>query len=86
MTPVKQRQINKLQHKFKGTDAEWEAILSHFLLQTQPEGDEAAVLDGVRMVSSIKDNTIQISIRQDVQGIKVDTPDTCHLPGLISIR
>lgn len=68
---VKQRNINKLQHKFKGSDAEWETILSHFLLQTQPECDEAAALEGVCMVSSIKDDEIFISIRQDIQGIKV---------------
>jgi hypothetical protein len=74
---VKQRDIKKWQHKFKGSDAEWEVILSHFLLQTQPEGEDAAILDGVRMVSTIKNDQIQITIRQDVQGIKVNMPAIC---------
>jgi hypothetical protein len=77
--PVKQCNIKKWQHKFKGSDAEWEAILSHFLLQTQLEGEDAAILDGVCMVSSIKNDQIQITIQQHVQGIKVNMPAICHL-------
>ncbi|KAF2791458.1 hypothetical protein K505DRAFT_351282 [Melanomma pulvis-pyrius CBS 109.77] len=75
VTTIKQRNVGKLKNKFKGSDAEWEAILSHFLLQKQPEGDAAAILDGVRMVSSIKGESLEISIRKDVQGIKVTLGD-----------
>ena len=77
MFPVKQRDIKKWQTKFKGSDTEWEAILSHFLLQTQLEGEDAALLNGVRMVSSIKHDQIQITFQQHVQGIKVNTPAIC---------
>jgi hypothetical protein len=58
-----------LKHKFKGTDDEWAAVLSHFLLQ-QPAKDHASTLHGVRLVYTLKDN-LTLSFRQDVQGIKV---------------
>jgi hypothetical protein len=66
---VKHRDLARLQTKFKGSDAEWEAILSHFLLQRQPDHD--ALLQGVRMVYVLNNATLKLSIRQDVQGIKV---------------
>ncbi|KAH7371944.1 hypothetical protein BKA66DRAFT_572513 [Pyrenochaeta sp. MPI-SDFR-AT-0127] len=66
---IKQRNIGKLKHKFKGSDDEWATVLSHFLLQKHPE--HASILDRVRMVYTLKDNNLELSIRQDVQGIKV---------------
>jgi len=68
-----------LKHKFKGSDAEWEAILSHFLLQIQPEDDKVTILDGLRIVSSIKGKNLEISIRKNVQGIKASITAICGL-------
>lgn len=60
-----------MKQKFKGTNAEWEAVLAHFLLQKQLGPDQANLLEGVRMVYSFKKSALEVSIRQDVQGIKV---------------
>lgn len=70
MDAVKQSQLPKLKHKFKGTNAEWEAVLAHFLLQKQLGPDRANLLEGVRMVYTLKKGDLEVSIRQDVQGIK----------------
>lgn len=71
--PVKHRNLGKLRHKFKGTDDEWDTLLSYFLLQKQPEIAQASFLDGVRLVYALKKDNLEISIRQDVQGIKVSS-------------
>ena len=71
MGAVKQSQLPKLKQKFKGTNAEWEAVLAHFLLQKQLGPDQANLLEGVRMVYTLKKNGLEVSIRQDVKGIKV---------------
>ncbi|KAJ4369578.1 hypothetical protein N0V83_005340 [Neocucurbitaria cava] len=68
---IKQRNLGKLKHKFKGSDDEWATVLAHFLLQKQPESDQIGILEGVRIVYAIKNDNLEISIRQDVQGIKV---------------
>ncbi|KAH6642528.1 hypothetical protein C7974DRAFT_430962 [Boeremia exigua] len=68
---IKHSQLPKLKHKFKGSDAEWEAILAHFLLQKQPDPNQSNLFEGVHMVYALKKNNLQVSIRQDVQGIKV---------------
>lgn len=70
MDAVKQSQLPKLKHKFKGSDAEWDAVLARFLLQKQPSPDQAKSLEGVRMVYALKKGSLEISIRQDIQGIK----------------
>ncbi len=70
MDAVKQRDLPKLIQKFKGSDAEWEAVLARFLLQKQPSPDQAKLLEGVRMVYTLKKDNLEISIRQDIQGIK----------------
>jgi hypothetical protein len=57
-----------LKHKFKGSDDEWAAVLSHLLLQ-QPVQDKG-ILRGVRLVYTLKDD-LELSFRRDVQGIKV---------------
>ena len=57
--------------KFKGTDDEWAAILSHFLLMKPPEKEEAHLLHGVSMVYALSKGALEISFRQDVQTIKV---------------
>lgn len=67
---VSHRNISKLKQKFKGTADEWELVLSHFLLQQQPEGDGAKLLQNVRMVYALKGENIDITIQQDVKGIK----------------
>ncbi|KAH8716821.1 hypothetical protein GQ44DRAFT_829688 [Phaeosphaeriaceae sp. PMI808] len=71
VTTIKQRNLVTLKHKFKGTDEEWVIILSHFLLQ-QPvtAAIKADILDGVRLVYTLKDS-LELSFRQDVHGIKV---------------
>jgi len=71
---VEQHNLGKLKRKFKGNDEEWAAILAHFLLQKPPQGEEKAMLHGVRMVYSLKNNNLELSIRRDVQGIKVIPP------------
>ncbi|KAF3045379.1 hypothetical protein E8E11_003638 [Didymella keratinophila] len=68
---IKQSQLPKLKHKFKGTNAEWEAVLAHFLLQKQLGPDQVNLLEGVRMVYTLKKDGLEVSVRQDVQGIKV---------------
>ncbi|KAF3041542.1 hypothetical protein E8E12_006687 [Didymella heteroderae] len=68
---IKQSQLPKLKHKFKGTNKDWEAVLAHFLLQKQPGPDQTNLLEGVRMVYNLKKGGLEVSIRQDVQGIKV---------------
>ncbi|KAF1918204.1 hypothetical protein BDU57DRAFT_514844 [Ampelomyces quisqualis] len=69
VTTIKERSLAQLKHKFKGTDDDWAAVLSHFLLQ-QPAKDRSGILNGVRLVYTLKDN-LELSLRQDVQGIKV---------------
>lgn len=76
---VKQSQLPKLKHKFKGTNAEWEAIVAHFLLQKQPSPDQTNLLDGVRIVYDLEKDDLEVSIRQDVQGIKVRRKTTTSL-------
>ena len=77
MDAVKQSQLPKLKHKFKGTNAEWEAVLAHFLLQKQLGPDQANLLEGVRMIYTLNKDDLEVSIRQDVQGIKARP----HSPG-----
>ncbi|KAL5390351.1 hypothetical protein DPSP01_001921 [Paraphaeosphaeria sporulosa] len=69
---ISHRNISKLKHKFKGTADEWEQVLSHFLLQKQPAGDNAKLLENVRMVYALKGDNIEITIQQDVTGIKMN--------------
>lgn len=69
---VKQRNIASLKHK--ASDEEWETVLSYFLLRKQPEGDKTNYLDGVRMEYSLKGEVLRVTIRRDVQGIKVEYP------------
>ncbi|KAF1835204.1 hypothetical protein BDW02DRAFT_548617 [Decorospora gaudefroyi] len=71
VTTIKHRNLAKLKHKFKGSDDEWVIVLSHFLLQQPPEEEKAAILNGVRMIYTLKNNNLELSFRQDVQGIKV---------------
>lgn len=71
--PVQHHNLGKLKHKYKGTDEEWANILSYFLLQRQPDQGHDAILDGVRIVYTIKKASLELSIRQDVQSIKVRT-------------
>ena len=47
--------------------------MSHFLLQQQPELGKAALLDGIRMVYTLKNKSLELSFRKDVQNIKVDS-------------
>ena len=68
---VKHSQLQELKHKFKGTNAEWDAVLAYFLLQRQLGPDQANLLEGVRMVYVLKKDYLEVTIRQDVQGIKV---------------
>lgn len=68
---VKHSQLPQLKHKFKGTNAEWDAVLAYFLLQKQLGPDQASLLEGVRMVYVLKKDYLEVTIRQDVQGIKV---------------
>jgi hypothetical protein len=70
---VQHRQVGKLKHKYKGTDREWETLLSHFLLQKQPEGGDASIWENVRMIYTLQNDELTISFRQDVKGIKVCT-------------
>lgn len=60
-----------MKHKFKGTDREWEAILCYFLLQKHPEEGHARIFDNVRMIYTLKKDNLEVSIQQDVRGIKV---------------
>ncbi|KAB2105252.1 hypothetical protein AG0111_0g7098 [Alternaria gaisen] len=71
VTSIKHRNLGALKHKFKGSDHEWATIVSHFLLQQQPELGEAALLDGIRMVYTLKNKSLELSFRKDVQNIKV---------------
>ncbi|KAI5378291.1 hypothetical protein J4E82_002987 [Alternaria postmessia] len=71
VTSIKHRNLGALKHKFKGSDHEWATIVSHFLLQQQPEVGEAALLDGIRMVYTLKNKSLELSFRKDVQNIKV---------------
>lgn len=45
--------------------------MSHFLLQQQPEIGQTDILDGVRMVYTLKNKNLELSFRQDVGNIKV---------------
>lgn len=49
--------------------------MSYFLLQKQPQAPNAGLLDGVRLVYTMAAERLDLSIRKDVQGIKV----TCSL-------
>jgi len=71
---VQHRHVAALRHKFKGSDDEWAAVLSHFLLQQQPDLGQSGLLQCVRMVYTLKNKQLAISFRQDVQNIKVRHP------------
>jgi hypothetical protein len=45
--------------------------VSHFLLQQQPQLGQAGLLEGLRIVYTLKNNNLALSFRQDVQNIKV---------------
>ncbi|KAF2742965.1 hypothetical protein M011DRAFT_452312 [Sporormia fimetaria CBS 119925] len=66
---IKERNIGTL--KNKASDKEWPIILAHILLQKQPRPEDAGVLDGVRVEYSLKGDDARITVRRDVQGIKV---------------
>ncbi|KAI4923887.1 hypothetical protein J4E85_008044 [Alternaria conjuncta] len=68
---ITHRNLASLKHKFKGSDDEWAAVVSHFLLQQQPEIGQTDILDGVRMVYTLKNKNLELSFRQDVGNIKV---------------
>jgi hypothetical protein len=80
---VKQSQLPKLKHKFKGTNAEWEAVLAYFLLQKQLGPGQVNLLEGVRMVYTLKKDDLEVSVRQDVQGIKARRNSYSAEPDLI---
>ncbi|EOA88435.1 uncharacterized protein SETTUDRAFT_71919, partial [Exserohilum turcica Et28A] len=71
VTSIRHRNIAALRHKFKGSDDEWAAILSHFLLQQPPEGAQAALLRGVRMLYTLKNGRLGLLFRQDIHAIKM---------------
>ncbi|KAH9874848.1 hypothetical protein J1614_004335 [Plenodomus biglobosus] len=71
VTTIKQRNLGALKHKFKGSDDEWIALLSYFLLQTPPGREQAKTLEGVRLVYVLKNGSLELSIRQDIGDIKV---------------
>ncbi|USP80579.1 hypothetical protein yc1106_07853 [Curvularia clavata] len=71
VTSIRHSNLTGLRLKFKGTDGEWAAILSHFLLMKQPEIEDVHLLHGVSMVYALKNGALEISFRQDVQTIKV---------------
>ncbi|KAF2182715.1 hypothetical protein K469DRAFT_728344 [Zopfia rhizophila CBS 207.26] len=71
VTTISHRDIGQLKRNFKGSNEEWEAILSHFLLQKQPEGENTNILNDINLVNSTDDNEIRLIIRRDVKGIKV---------------
>ncbi|KAI1530742.1 XRCC4 domain containing protein [Pyrenophora tritici-repentis] len=71
VTSLQHRHVAALRHKFKGSDDEWAAILSHFLLQQQPDIGQSELLQGVRMVYQLRNKQLEISFRQHVQNIKV---------------
>ncbi|KAF2261677.1 hypothetical protein CC78DRAFT_345680 [Lojkania enalia] len=73
---IKQQNVGKLRHNnFKGSDAEWLALLSHFLLQIQPEERHASALERVRTEYSWRNKDLVITFRQDVENIKVTLGD-----------
>jgi hypothetical protein len=57
-----------LKHKFKGSEEDWATVVSHFLLQEPVSKPD--LIEGVRLVYTLKDD-LQLSFRQDVQGIRV---------------
>ncbi|KAH7073686.1 hypothetical protein BKA63DRAFT_472073 [Paraphoma chrysanthemicola] len=69
VTTLRKRNLASLKQKFKGSDEEWANLLSHFLLQ-KPAPENSAIVEGVRLVYTLKDS-MTLSFRQDVQGIKV---------------
>ena len=71
---VQHHHVAALKHKFKGSNDEWVAVLSHFLLQQQPDIGQSDLLQRVRMVYTLKNKQLAISFRQDVQNIKVRHP------------
>lgn len=77
---VKYHNISNLKRKFKGSSDDWEAVLSHFLLQKQPEGDTAKWLDNVRIVYALKHDNIDITIQQDIEGIKASQTSMALMP------
>ncbi|KAJ8105309.1 hypothetical protein OPT61_g10256 [Boeremia exigua] len=58
---IKQSQLPQLKRKFKGSDADWEAVLAHFLLQKQPDPDQAKLLEGVRIVYALKKHHLEVT-------------------------
>ncbi|KAL6702890.1 hypothetical protein ACN47E_000852 [Coniothyrium glycines] len=71
ITTLEHRNLGKLKHKYKGSDEEWATILAHFLLEQQPEHGLNGILDGVGIVYTLRKKNLELSIRKDVQGIKV---------------
>lgn len=67
MHPVKHANIADLQHKFKGTSQEWEAILSHFLLH------ETNFVQNIRFVYTLQSDAIKLSFQQHIKGIKASS-------------
>lgn len=83
MIPVSHRTVADLRHKFKGSLDDWEALLSHFLLQKQLQSDGAKLLENVRMVYALKNDSIEIIIQQDIKGIKASQTTTTTHAGFV---
>lgn len=69
---VKHTQIRKHRaSNYQGTDAEWEALLKHALLQIEPDDDEhVQVTHGVETVATAGDDgKLTITIRKNISGI-----------------
>jgi len=60
---------------YKGGNGEWEAVLSHCLLQEPIEKQSATTNQGIEMVASVEGNSgITIMIRKNISGITVSRP------------
>lgn len=64
---LRQRDVPKLKQKFRGSNEDWAAVVSHFLLQ-QPVA--AHLSSGVHLVYTLTDD-LELAFRQDVQGIRI---------------
>ncbi|KAF2274265.1 uncharacterized protein EI97DRAFT_435358 [Westerdykella ornata] len=69
VTKLKKRNIGALKHK-ASTD-EWEAIVSHFLLQKPLGKKQEDLLQNVRIEYTLTKDQVHVTLRRDVQGIKV---------------
>ncbi|KAK8258030.1 hypothetical protein IWZ00DRAFT_31529 [Phyllosticta capitalensis] len=70
-TSIRHKKIKDLQLRpaYKGSDAEWEAILKHVLLKSDEPSHGPTGLDDIEIISAVSDGRINLTLRKNIAGV-----------------